>query len=133
MSLSSPKGELKPVIGTRSLALNAINLTIGSSIFVVPAILSEKLGGAAMLGYIACGTMFIFIVLCYIEVAGRVQRSGGSYAYIETAFGPFAGFIGNTIFVIGWDIISSAAVLNLLADTIAVVFPVFSNILFRIA
>ena len=72
--------ELKPVIGVRSLMLNAINQTIGTSIFVAPAIVSLQLSGAAILGYIACALMFVLIVLCYIEVASRVKGSGGSYA-----------------------------------------------------
>lgn len=123
--------ELKPVIGLRSLTLNTVNLTIGSSIFVVPALVSAQLNGAAMLGYVACFIMFVLIILCYIEVAGRVSKTGGSYAYVEAAFGPFAGFLTNSVFIIGWGIISDAAGLNLVADSLSVLFPVFSNPWFR--
>lgn len=133
MSSSSPSGELKPVIGTRSLMLNAVNQTIGTSIFVAPAIVSLQLDGAALLGYIACAIMFVLIIVCYIEVASRVKGSGGSYAYVEKAFGPFAGFLTNTMFVIGWSTASDAAGLNLVADTLSVFFPVFSNAFFRAA
>ena len=133
MSSSSPNGELKPVIGTRSLMLNAVNQTIGTSIFVAPAIVSLQLDGASILGYIACAFMFMLIVLCYIEVASRVKGSGGSYAYVEEAFGPFAGFLTNAVFVIGWSTASDAAGLNLVADTLSVLFPVFSNPFFRAA
>jgi len=43
------------------------------------------------------------------------------------AFGEFAGFIVNWLAVFGWSILGSAALMNIIADSLAVIFPVFSN------
>jgi amino acid transporter len=37
--------------------------------------------------------MLAAIMLCYAEIGSRVTTSGGSYAYVEAAFGNFAGYI----------------------------------------
>ncbi len=57
------------------------------------------------------------IALCFAEVGSKVTVSGGIYTYIETAFGPFAGFIGNNLFWFSC-VISDAAIANALADTL---------------
>jgi amino acid transporter len=75
--------------------------------------------------------MFAAIILCYVEIGSKVKTTGGSYAYVEKAFGPFAGFIINWLFFFGWGIISDAAVMNIVADSLTVVFPVFSNLIMR--
>lgn len=64
-------------------------------------------------------------MLCYAEVSSKVTSSGGSYAYIEKAFGPFAGFIANTIFWFGVGVFVMAALVNGIADILSVSFPVF--------
>ena len=33
------------------------------------------------------------IVLCMAEAGSRVSLTGGPYAYVEVAFGPFVGFL----------------------------------------
>ena len=44
MMQNTPEPELKREIGATGLAMNAINLTIGSGIFVLPAIVAASLG-----------------------------------------------------------------------------------------
>jgi amino acid transporter len=75
--------------------------------------------------------MLAAIMLCYVEIGSRVTTSGGSYAYVEAAFGHFAGFIINWLFFFGWGILGSAALMNIIADSLAVLFPVFSSPLMR--
>jgi len=118
---------LKRVIGVPGLALTVVNLTIGAGIYVLPALIGIELGPASILGYILCGLMFAAIMLCYVEIGSRVKTSGGSYAYVEKAFGPFAGYIVNWLFFFGWGVISDAALMNIVADSLFVLFPVFSN------
>lgn len=118
---------LKRIIGVSGLSLNIINNTIGAGIFALPAIISIALGGFAIFSYLFCGVMMAAIMLCYAEIGSRVTSSGGSYAYVEAAFGSFAGFIINWLFFFGFGILSDAAIINIVADSLAVIFPVFKS------
>lgn len=122
---------LKRVIGVSGLSLNIINNTIGAGIFALPAIVSIALGGFAIFGYLFCGIMMAAIMLCYAEIGSRITSSGGSYAYVEAAFGRFAGFIINWLFFFGFGILGDAAIINIVADSLAVIFPVFESLWMR--
>ncbi|MEP7164336.1 MAG: APC family permease [Ferruginibacter sp.] len=123
---------LKREIGASALALNAINLTIGAGIFVLPAIVAENLGPASFVAYISCGVLVILIMLCFAEVGSKITTSGGAYAYVEKAFGPLAGFLINTLFWFGFCCLADAAVINALTDMLAIWFPVFSLTYIRV-
>ncbi len=122
---------LKRVVGVFGLSATVVNFSIGAGIYVLPAIIGIQLGAAGIIGYLLCGLMFAAIILCYVEVGSKIKTSGGSYAYVEKAFGPFAGFIINWLFFFGWGILSDAAIMNVIADSLAVIFPVFLNPFFR--
>ncbi len=118
---------LKRVIGIPGFTLNIVNNTIGAGIFALPAIVALQLGAFGIFSYIFCGIMLGTIMLCYAEIGSRITSAGGSYAYVEAAFGDFAGFIVNWLFVFGWCIFSDAALMNLIADSLAVIFPALAN------
>ena len=61
------------------------------------------------------------------KLVRELQGSGGSYAYVEAVFGDYAGFIVSWLAVFGWSILGSAALMNLMADSLAVIFPIFLN------
>jgi amino acid transporter len=67
------------------------------------------------------------IMLCYAEVGSKITTSGGSYAYVEKAFGNFPGFIINWLFFFGWGILASAAMMNIIADSLALLWPSLLN------
>ena len=119
-------------IGATALALNAMNLTIGAGIFVLPAVVAANIGRSAFIAYLICGFLVILIMLCYAEIGSKVTTSGGSYAYVEKAFGPLAGFLINTLFWFGFAAMADAAVINMLTDMLAKWFPVFSVMYVRI-
>ena len=125
------KETLKKEIGVRALSLAIINMTIGTGIFVIPAIIAENLGAAAIVAYLVCGVLMFLIALCFAEVGSKVTRSGGTYAYIETAFGPYPGFIANNLFWFGSSMLSDAAVANGLADTLKYFFPLLGTEIYR--
>jgi amino acid transporter len=112
-------------IGTLALAANAVNLTIGSGIFVLPAVVAGELGAAAVLAYGVCAVLVTLILLCFAEVGSKVTSSGGAYAYVEWAFGSFAGFLTNTTFWFGYALLADAAIANALVDTLSAPFPMF--------
>ena len=131
MANENTEEGLKREIGIRSLALAIINITIGSGIFVIPAIIAEGLGATAIVAYFACGLLIFLIALCFADLGSKTKVSGGTYTYIETAFGPFAGFLANNIYWIGGCVFSDAAIANALADTLKYFFPFLENEIYR--
>jgi APA family basic amino acid/polyamine antiporter len=131
--LSSQHTEegLKRVVGVPGVALTVVNSTIGAGIFALPAIISMQLGAFGIFGYLFCAVMMAAIMLCYMETGTRVTTSGGSYAYVEAAFGSFPAFIINWLYFFGWGVLGSAAVINIFADSLSLLFPLLSNSLMR--
>ncbi len=99
MSSSShtPDEGLIREIGVRTLSLSIVNLVVGAGIFVLPGVVAAQLGSAAIVAYLVCSLAVGLVFLCFAEIGSRITRSGGAYAYIEEAFGPFAGFIASML------------------------------------
>ncbi|MEO7523403.1 MAG: amino acid permease [Ferruginibacter sp.] len=124
--------NLKREIGTFSLASAVVNVTVGTGIFVLPALVAENLGAAAIVSFFICGALIFLIALCFAEVGSKVTVSGGTYAYIENAFGPFAGFIANNVFWFGSCVLADAGMANALSKTLSYFFPVLDSYIGRI-
>ena len=109
-------------LGTWGLAAAIVNVTIGGGIFRLPAGAAGILGPAAPYAYVACAVAMGLIVLCFAEAGSRVSLTGGLYAYVETAFGPFVGFLTGVFL---WASMTSAlaAVSTFLADSIGALVP----------
>ncbi len=122
---------LKREIGLWGLTSNIINIVIGSGIFVLPALVSEGLGAAGILAYLFCGFLVTLIMLCFAEVGSLVTITGGAYAYVETAFGKYPGFLASNLLIFGTSLMASAAVANALANTLSYLFPLFGDPWFR--
>jgi APA family basic amino acid/polyamine antiporter len=113
-------------IGRWALAGLVINCIIGSGIFGIPAELTRRLGRASPLAMIAAGLAMATIMASYAEVASQFSEPGGSYLYVRTAFGRFAGM------QVGWFWLLSllggcAANANLLVTYLAGLFPVAAH------
>lgn len=93
----NPDALLSRELGTRQLAATIFNYTVGSGIFVLPALAVANLGTAAPLAYVACAIIIGLVVMCFAEAGSRVSATGGPYAYVETAMGPFVGFIAGCL------------------------------------
>ena len=104
-------------MGVRALAATTFNIMIGGGIFLLPAAAAASVGPAAPLVYIVCAVSMGLIVLCFAQAGSRVSLTGGPYAYVETAFGPFAGFIsGVAVWLVAT--LATAAVASGLAGSI---------------
>ena len=113
---------LRRVIGVRGLAAAVFNITIGAAIFVLPAHVAGNLGAAAPLAYLVCAVATALVALCIAEAGSRVPRSGGPYAYVETAFGPYGGYLCGVLLWLGITL-AMGAVATVYADAVAGLLP----------
>ncbi len=129
---SKEKSGLVRQLGAGSLAINAINITIGTGIFILPAYVAGYLGSMSFLAYLFCSLLMGLVMLCFAEMGSTATSTGGAYTMIGDAFGPLVGFLANTLFWFGYGILSDAAVLNVMADMLGIWFPIFTEYWFRV-
>jgi APA family basic amino acid/polyamine antiporter len=116
------ESSLLRAVGVWGLAASIINVTVGGGIFRLPAAVAASLGAGAPLAYLACAVAMGLIALCFAEAGSRVARTGGPYAYVEVAFGPFAGFLaGVLVWLLGT--LAVAAVSTIFVDSIGALAP----------
>jgi amino acid transporter len=122
MAQAPPQRGLVRAIGRYDLTAAVINAVIGSSVFGMPARLSELLGTASPWGYVIAGAFTLLIVLCFAEVASRFRDAGGPYLYTRECYGPLVGF------EVGWltywvRVTAVAANLNIFAEYLGRLLP----------
>ena len=115
--------DLVRAIGPHALGANVVNMVVGGGIFVLPGLVAVHLGASAIFSYLICALGVALVFLCFAELGTRITRSGGAYAYIEEAFGPFAGFVSSIVFWFGWSALSDAAIAAAMVQTIGVAIP----------
>jgi len=126
---SAPR--LPRTIGALGLAASVINVIIGSSIFVFPAIVARELGAAGILPYVVAAIAMGLMALCFAEAGSRVPATGGLYAYVETALGPFAAWLVGLLMYFGVQLVASAVVASVFIQSLAVLAPGVATGLFR--
>jgi APA family basic amino acid/polyamine antiporter len=90
------EGKLVRAVGLKEIVALTINAIIGAGIFTVPAIASQILGISSPIAFLIAGIFTMIIVLCFCELGGLFDRTGGAYLYAQEAFG------GIWAFLIGW-------------------------------
>jgi len=115
--------QLDRSIGPWALGANAVNLTVAAGIFALPAVVAAILGPAAVLAYLICALLIVLVLGCFAEVGSHVTTSGGAIAYVEEAFGPFAGFLTWAVASVGFSVAADAAIANLMVDSLASMIP----------
>jgi amino acid transporter len=123
---------LRREIGVRRLVASIINSTIGAGIFVLPAVVAADLGPAAPLAYVVCGAMMALIVLCFASAGSRVSLTGGLYAYVEAAFGPFVGLLAGVLYSLSASM-AVAGVASAFVDSLAGIWSAAGNPAIRVA
>jgi amino acid transporter len=123
---SSSESSLLRSIGTFGLAASIVNVTIGAGIFRLPADMASTLGATAPIAYLLCAIAMGLIVLCIAEAGSRVSMTGGPYAYVEVAFGPFVGFLAGFLL---WMLLTfaMAAVATVLVASLGALVPVLAS------
>lgn len=118
-------------IGVPALTANIVSSTIGAGIFVIPAAVAKGLGPAAPLAFVCCAVAMVLFVTCFAVAGSRVSLTGGLYAYVEVAFGRYVGFLAGVLYFLT-ALGAVAGVVNVLASSIALVFPVLGGPVLRI-
>jgi len=113
---------LRRVIGVGGLSAAIFNITVGAAIFVLPAHVAGGLGAAAPLAYLVCAVATALVAHCIAEAGSRVPQSGGPYAYVGTALGPFAGYLCGVLLWLGITL-AMGAVSTVFADAVAGLAP----------
>lgn len=123
---SSAEGALVRALGVRQLTASIVNATIGAGIFVLPGLVAARLGDAAPVAFVVCAVAMAVIVTVFALAGSRVSLTGGLYAYVETAFGPFVGYIAG---VLQWvmQCLSVSGVMAAFASQIGTMWPALGS------
>ncbi len=115
----SSDASLERVLAVRQLTTAIVNTTVGAGIFVIPALVSRDLGAAAPIAFLLCAGIMACVTTRLAMSGSRVAITGGIYAYVEVAFGPFVGFLAG---VLQWltCLLAVSGVASALLDQLAV-------------
>jgi len=88
--------------------------------------MAATLGATAPIAYVLCAIAMGLIVLCLAEAGSRVSMTGGPYAYVEVAFGPFVGFLAGFLL---WMLLTfaMAAVATVLVASLGALVPALAS------
>src|SRR6266478_8516211 len=128
---TTTEAGLVRAIGTRQLTASIINVTIGAGIFVLPAVAAAGLGAAAPIAYVVCAVLMALIVCCFAAAGSRVSLTGGVYAYVEVAFGPFVGFLAGVLYFL-MATFAVASVSSAFAASVAALWSAAGTTTFRV-
>src|SRR6266849_4575710 len=86
---------LRRELGLASTTAAVIGGIIAVGIFLTPAGMAKALGSPMWLlaVWLVVGSMTLSGALCFGELAGRFPRAGGSYVYLQEAFGKRVAFL----------------------------------------
>jgi amino acid transporter len=85
-------GSTRRDVGIWGAIFLALNGMIGAAIFGLPGLLDAAVGSFAPWLLLIAGLGVMPVALCYADLAGRFDKSGGPQLYASAAFGPFVGF-----------------------------------------
>src|SRR2546426_3111882 len=118
-------------IGVPALTANIVSSTIGAGISVIPARVESGLAPAALLAFVCCAIAMVLFVTCFAIAGSRVSLTGGLYAYVEVAFGRYVGFLAGMLYFLT-ALGAVAGVVNVLANSVALVVPFVASPLMRV-
>lgn len=120
------EGKLLPVVGRGALAASIVNVIVGGGIFVLPAAVAVHLGSIAPMAYLLGALVIVPVAICFAQSGRRVLTTGGPYAYAESAFGPFAGFLTGIMMWLA-NVTACAGVAVALHGQLARLWPAFAT------
>jgi APA family basic amino acid/polyamine antiporter len=126
MSSQDESGQLKRSLGLATVVALGLNGVIGSGVFFMPGLGAGMMGPSVLIALLLGGLICFLISLCFAEVGGRFQSTGGAYVYAREAFGDFVGF------EVGWmtccvAVVSWAALANGFTKALSFFVPVLQD------
>jgi amino acid transporter len=119
-------------VGPLALSASIVNVVIGAGIFNVPSSLAAAVGTYGALAFLACSVAVGAVAICFAEGGSRVPTSGGTYGYIEAAFGQMPAFIAACLLWFS-DVLACGGITAALADAVASVCPPTAQAAIRVA
>jgi len=112
MNLSEKQGHgLTRNLGFYDVVSMGFNSVVGAGIFLLPGQLDKLVGMGALLVFPLCGILCFTVALCFAEMGGMFNKTGGAYLYSRETFGPLAGFLVGWMMwlssLIGWASVAS--------------------------
>ena len=126
------EAALVRALGVRQLTAAIVNTTIGAGIFVLPALVAQSVGTAAPLAFLICAAIMALVTIALAVAGSRVAVTGGIYAYVEAAFGPYLALLAGVLQAVT-GILAVSGVSAALLDQLGTLAPVFRAIAFRVA
>lgn len=123
--MSNNKNGLKREIGLFSAVCILVGTVIGSGIFTTPGYVAASAGsfGPNMLAWVIAGVSGMLCALVYAELSPALPKAGGSYVYIDEAFGHVAAFAYGWSMIFGTFLAVIAMMATAFASNFAVLFP----------
>jgi amino acid transporter len=118
-----PDEKLVRALGVPTLTASIVNATIGAGIFVLPAIVAAGLGAAAPIAFAICAVVMALVVTSFAIAGSRVSLTGGLYAYVEVAFGPYIGFLAGVLLWLT-NVLAVAGVASAFVASVALILPI---------
>ena len=109
-------------IGVPGLTANIVNSTVGAGIFALPALVAAQLGAASPVAYVICALAMCLFVTSFAIAGSRVSLTGGLYAYVETAFGRYVGFLAGVLYFLT-AILAISGIVGLIASSVGNLIP----------
>jgi len=90
-----PTAELLPRLGLVEATLVVMGGIVGSGIFINPSVVARHVHSPGLIlgAWVAGGAVALVGAFVYAELAERMPRVGGQYAYLREAFHPVVGFL----------------------------------------
>lgn len=114
--------KLERSLSLTSVVAISIGGMLGSGIFVLPGLAAAKTGSSVWLAYLLAAICILPAALSKSELATAMPSSGGTYVYIERAFGPLFGTIAgiglwlSLLFKSAFALVGFGAYLNVLVS-----------------
>jgi basic amino acid/polyamine antiporter, APA family len=127
--------KLERSLSLISVIAISIGGMLGSGIFVLPGVAAAQTGSSVWLAYLLAAVCILPAALSKSELATAMPSSGGTYVYIERAFGPILGTIAgiglwmSLLLKSSFALIGFGAYLTVLID-IDLVFTKYIAVLF---
>lgn len=94
MAILSSAARLKKELSLFNIYAIATGATLSSGFFLLPGLAAAQAGPAFILSFLVAIIPLIPGIMCTVELATAMPRSGGVYYFLDRSLGPLVGTIG---------------------------------------